>query len=429
MNIIPVITSRNDLFEQVSQAVSRMGESEGPPLQCIRLADPQTAIDHLQTEMPDLVILDFSDPGMEVGALLESILGDPWLLSGALIGLCADSKESKRLEEVKGANFVSTLTPGEIDGELPKVLRILRENTQIMVQRSITTDLTGNLCGTLVLDNDLLEANCCAHLVTNYLFNLNRIDADEKTRLYISIYELLINAIEHGNLSISYEEKSAWLANHRSINPLIQQKCADPAIGRRKVTFEYAIMPSQSRFTITDEGAGFDWRNVKDALAEENLLAFHGRGILMAREFTSNLQYNERGNQVSFEVQHSQDLAPMTPGLLKDLPAVDVPPGEIVFREGEPSSFLYYIAKGTYEVSVKERVVSTLTPNDVFMGEMSFLTSNRRSATVQAITHGRLIRVSKRDFVAAIKRKPHYALFLSRLLAQRIERANLQIPG
>jgi uncharacterized peroxidase-related enzyme len=44
-------------------------------------------------------------------------------------------------------------------------------------------------------------------------------------------------------------------------------------------------------------------------------------------------------------------------------------------------------------------------------------------------TAGTLIRISKRDFVNAIKVKPHYALFLSRLLAQRVARRNAETVG
>lgn len=428
MNVIPVITSRLDLFQQMCDAIAGTVGDHGFPIECIRLGEPQSAIDHLQTEMPDLLILDYSDPVIDIEALLGQILGDSWLLNGGIIGLCASQKEIKRLEQVQGANIVAALTPGQIERQLPKILRILQENRQIVVQRAITTDLISNLCGTVLINNDPLEASCYAHLVTNYLFNLNRVDGEEKGRLYIALYEMLLNGIEHGNCAIDYDEKSDWLDNGGFIGDLIEQKCKNPAIGNRKVTFDYAILPSFSRFVISDEGAGFDWRNVKDATAEENLMALHGRGILMTREFTRNLQYNDRGNQVSFEIMHSHELSPMTPGLLEDLPTTEINPGDIVFREGEPSNFLYYIAKGKYEVEVKGRVLSTLTPNDVFMGEMSFLTSNHRSATVRAISPGKLIRVSKRDFVAAIKRKPHYALFLSRLLAQRIERANLKDP-
>jgi len=46
---------------------------------------------------------------------------------------------------------------------------------------------------------------------------------------------------------------------------------------------------------------------------------------------------------------------------------------------------------------------------------------------VRAVTAAKLIRVSKKEFVEGIKEKPHYALFLSRLLARRIERLNQSI--
>ena len=75
---------------------------------------------------------------------------------------------------------------------------------------------------------------------------------------------------------------------------------------------------------------------------------------------------------------------------------------------------------------VSGKTVSRLTADDVFMGEMSFLLNNQRSATIRATDEGRLIRISKKEFVEAIKQKPHYALFLSRLLAQRIARLNQQ---
>jgi CRP-like cAMP-binding protein len=58
------------------------------------------------------------------------------------------------------------------------------------------------------------------------------------------------------------------------------------------------------------------------------------------------------------------------------------------------------------------------------MGEMSFLLSNRRSATVLAKGPAVLIEISKQDFVNLIKENPHYGIFLARLLAQRLARLN-----
>ena len=103
---------------------------------------------------------------------------------------------------------------------------------------------------------------------------------------------------------------------------------------------------------------------------------------------------------------------------------MEVVEGDIVFKEGEPSNFLYYIATGAFDVMVQGSKVSELKPDDIFVGEMSFLLNNRRNATVVAKGPGRLIKISKKNFITAIRKNPHYSLFLSRLLAQRIERIN-----
>ena len=58
------------------------------------------------------------------------------------------------------------------------------------------------------------------------------------------------------------------------------------------------------------------------------------------------------------------------------------------------------------------------------MGEMSFLLNNRRSATVKAETYGRLIKISRKAFVSVVKKYPHYGIFLSKLLARKLVRAN-----
>jgi CRP-like cAMP-binding protein len=60
----------------------------------------------------------------------------------------------------------------------------------------------------------------------------------------------------------------------------------------------------------------------------------------------------------------------------------------------------------------------------MFIGEMSFLLSNQRSATVVSKDEGKVFRVSKQAFVDLIKRNPHYGIFLARLLAQRLTRLN-----
>ena len=176
-----------------------------------------------------------------------------------------------------------------------------------------------------------------------------------------------------------------------------------------------------SRFRIADEGEGFDWRASRDPAADENLLKAHGRGILMTRVYTDSLTYNEKGNEVRFEIVHQTDRANATPAPLEGIEALELEPGDVVMRQGEPSGALYYVVKGRYDVTVDGEPVGTVTPDDLFLGEMSFLLHSRRTATVTARTAGKLVEISKERFVDVVRRNPQYAIFLCRLLASRLE--------
>ncbi len=52
--------------------------------------------------------------------------------------------------------------------------------------------------------------------------------------------------------------------------------------------------------------------------------------------------------------------------------------------------------------------MARLTARDVFMGEMSFLLGNRRTATVIAATGGKLVEISRQAFTEAVKQYPNY---------------------
>ncbi len=108
--------------------------------------------------------------------------------------------------------------------------------------------------------------------------------------------------------------------------------------------------------------------------------------------------------------------------MFRDNEIVAVQPDDVVFHQGEESDFLYYVADGEYRVEVNGRHVANITPHDILMGEMSFLLEESRSATVTANTPGKLIKISKEDFINIIKNQPYYGLFLSKLIAKRLHR-------
>ena len=420
MATAPLISQRKDLVPVITELTRRCsfcGDVEP-------VADRENAIEFLSMEMPDVFFIDFGSPGLDAAGLLESMKADPWLLHGGIIALCLDFEAKVEIEKIQGSNIIAVLTDRELRDYLPNILRIIETNRRILFQHEIGADLVGNISAAFRFGNDLTEANTYANLVCNFLYNAGKIDVKNKEALRLALNELIINAVEHGNCGITYEEKSSWLESGRYIGELIRKKRELPEIKKRMVSFEYRLGPSSAGFTISDEGRGFDWRKLKDPKDAGNLLKLHGRGILIARHAVKNLRYNTAGNSVRFEFDYPCNIQRPTPAIFSSRGPLEIPAGQTVFREGDRGDHLYYIVSGEYDVLVDTARVSFLTPDDLFMGEMSFLLDNRRSATVVARTPGRLIKLSKKDFVAAIRKKPHYALFLARLLAQRVQRVN-----
>ena len=85
-------------------------------------------------------------------------------------------------------------------------------------------------------------------------------------------------------------------------------------------------------------------------MKSNNPEALHARGIMMARLMASKLVYNNKGNEAFFTVKHDNMLERQAPEGFAKADAISVEKGSIVFREGEPSDFLYYITSGRYSV-------------------------------------------------------------------------------
>ncbi len=113
----------------------------------------------------------------------------------------------------------------------------------------------------------------------------------------VGITEMLINAIEHGNLGITYAEKTklheneAWLAE-------INKRLLLPEYRDKFVTVLFDKTASHINIRIIDQGNGFDWRNYQN-LDTKRVYDNHGRGIVMARSLTfESLIYHDKGNDV-----------------------------------------------------------------------------------------------------------------------------------
>lgn len=118
----------------------------------------------------------------------------------------------------------------------------------------------------------------------------------------MGLTELLINAIEHGNLGITYEEKSAL--NEEGIwEEEVTRRLSDPTLALKTATLNVLQDQELITFTITDQGDGFEWEKYL-SFDPERALHSHGRGIAMANMIGfDSLKYFGNGNTVTTTIK------------------------------------------------------------------------------------------------------------------------------
>ena len=131
--------------------------------------------------------------------------------------------------------------------------------------------------------------------------------------LRVSLNEMIINSIEHGNLEIGYDGKSRIIENFEEYAKFLKERAAQPKYKDRYVTVEYSMTPKTVKFVIRDQGKGFDHQNLPDPTNPENLLSCHGRGILMTRIYMDEVRYNDAGNEVTL-IKHRHPETPDSSG-------------------------------------------------------------------------------------------------------------------
>jgi anti-sigma regulatory factor (Ser/Thr protein kinase) len=390
------------------------------------LSSEKEILEFLSYDLPEMVILNFSDPSIEIDTVVARIRDDKWVMNFGIIGIYSGEKtrEEKLLKKYKMVNVLTILDYNHVHSHIVKSIQILEQNYQIIFAREFTRNLMDGASGSFLIDNDILAAPLYAGMGATILAQRGLINPDNKMHLQLALEELIINAVEHGNCGITYKDKTEGMEMGLSVVDLVMEKCKDPMIRGKKVEFQWEIQNDKSIFIIKDEGKGFDVKAHFKKIAEQDVLSLHGRGIRLASMFSHEVKYNARGNQVSLIIKHDPAIEHEIPLGFSKEQVIKVAKGDIVLKEGEPSDFLYYISSGQYSVFHNRKQVGSLSPQDIFMGEMSFLLNQKRSATIRADSDGKLIFLSRKAFVSVIREFPHYGIFLSRLLAKRLVRSN-----
>ena len=419
MELIGILVSKDHLCDKIKEAFEKEQKNS---FALKFFSETDSILGFFNYDLPELVILDFSDNIIDIDTILSHIREDPWLHCFGIIGIFdkRKNKQKELLNKLVDINIINMIEYSNIEENLEKTIKIIFQNTQIIFQREISNRLTENYTGCFIIDNEPQAVACYSNLIAICLFNRGYIDEQMKFSLQLVILELIMNGIEHGNCGLTHEEKSEYLREGQDVSKLIYERCKDPDIANKKVYLEYEISLNRTSISIRDEGKGFDWREMLKTIENQDILAQNGRGIIISKLLVNQLDFNEKGNEVRFHIDHTKDYKQGIPAAFKEQEIVCFKFGEVIFSEGEESDFVYYIAAGSMNVFHNNKHVGKLTSQDLIVGDMSFLLHEPRCATVIAETDVKLIKVSNKAFVSIIKNYPHYGMFISKFIAKRL---------
>jgi serine/threonine-protein kinase RsbW len=118
----------------------------------------------------------------------------------------------------------------------------------------------------LSINSDLSQLTLVEQLIDKVCSSLN-IDEDMYGNVLIAVTEAVNNAIIHGN------------------------KYSDSL----KVLVDVIDQDDTFAFRISDSGTGFDFTNLPDPTAPENIEKENGRGIFLIKNLADNLEFSENG--------------------------------------------------------------------------------------------------------------------------------------
>lgn len=120
------------------------------------------------------------------------------------------------------------------------------------------------------LPSDISLMNGVLHYLTERVAALGVIKPDA-SNLFIALDEAFVNAVKHGNRH-----------DHQKL-----------------VRITADLSSKEARFTIEDEGEGFDVTRIPDPRDPKNLFKTSGRGVLLIYNIMDEVEYNERGNRLT----------------------------------------------------------------------------------------------------------------------------------
>ncbi len=244
----------------------------------------------------DAVILDREMPGLNGSEVVARMKNEPQFASIPVIMLTGTDEPEKIQEGIDAGVYYYLIKPVENTILKSVVGSALRERQQ-----------------RIALVNELNRYGSALKALRSCQIAVRTLEEVEDTACFLAscfpdpervvggLMELLVNAVEHGNLGITYEGKRVLIKENRW-NDEINRRVSLPENAGKSVEVIYQYRDGNYLVQITDCGAGFDWKKFWH-IDPARATASHGRGIARARMISfDRVSYNDKGNSVTVMV-------------------------------------------------------------------------------------------------------------------------------
>ena len=147
-----------------------------------------------------------------------------------------------------------------------------------------------------ILKNSIGEV---AGLIKEICGEISEVIDEANVNLFAAaLYEVAINAIEHGNLGISYETKKEWIEKniyHEKLAELLKTETAKNTF----VEISLEVENGYITLIVKDEGEGFKPQKAIEKIKQEDFMRNSGRGMMMMKSYFDEIKYNETGNSIT----------------------------------------------------------------------------------------------------------------------------------
>ncbi|QTA77951.1 Sensor histidine kinase, PAS domain-containing [Desulfonema limicola] len=133
----------------------------------------------------------------------------------------------------------------------------------------------------------------------DYISETTNISMENLGGLKIALFEIVLNAIEHGNLEITEYKNDPDFYDTREYWELFNKRMASDDYGSRQINIECFFNAGQVELIVEDSGPGFNPEDLDDPFDETNISKPSGRGIALAKMNVDRLIFNTRGNKVT----------------------------------------------------------------------------------------------------------------------------------